>query len=295
MRDTSSLDTLRSRIASLDRDILTLAAERLSISALVGDAKRAAGLPVRNHATEIGVMTRFRDLADELHLDREFAAALARTLIAESVRHQEERRALASRNNANTSDTTDGTDAASSTFRILVVGGAGKMGRWLSQFFGSQGHDVMTFDSAGPVEGYSHASSLDAARDADVVILAMPLSAGPSVLREVLAREPRGLVADVSSLKSHLIADLRAGASRGLRVASLHPLFGPSARTLAGRIMTVCDCGNASAADEAAALFRDTALTITRMPVEQHDEYMQYVLGLSHLVSVLFFTTLQRS
>ena len=59
--------------------------------------------------------------------------------------------------------------------------------------------------------------------------------------------------------------------------------------------MTVCDCGNASAADEAAALFRDTALTITRMPVEQHDEYMQYVLGLSQLVSVLFFTTLQRS
>ena len=59
--------------------------------------------------------------------------------------------------------------------------------------------------------------------------------------------------------------------------------------------MTVCDCGNASAADEAAALFRDTALTITRMPVERHDEYMQYVLGLSHLVSVLFFTTLQRS
>jgi prephenate dehydrogenase len=31
------------------------------------------------------------------------------------------------------------------------------------------------------------------------------------------------------------------------------------------------------------------------MPVEQHDTYMQYVLGLSHLVSVLFFTTLERS
>ena len=37
------------------------------------------------------------------------------------------------------------------------------------------------------------------------------------------------------------------------------------------------------------------ALTITRIPVEQHDEFMQYVLGLSHLVSILFFTALVES
>ena len=59
--------------------------------------------------------------------------------------------------------------------------------------------------------------------------------------------------------------------------------------------MAVCDCGNPAAADEAAALFADTALTITRLPVTRHDELMQYVLGLSHLVAILFFTTLARS
>jgi prephenate dehydrogenase len=31
------------------------------------------------------------------------------------------------------------------------------------------------------------------------------------------------------------------------------------------------------------------------MSVERHDEYMQYVLGLSHLTSILFATTLARS
>jgi chorismate mutase/prephenate dehydrogenase len=59
--------------------------------------------------------------------------------------------------------------------------------------------------------------------------------------------------------------------------------------------MAVCDCGNARAAAEAAALFTDTALTITRLPVARHDELMQYVLGLSHLVAILFFSTLARS
>jgi chorismate mutase/prephenate dehydrogenase len=59
--------------------------------------------------------------------------------------------------------------------------------------------------------------------------------------------------------------------------------------------MAVCDCGNPVATDEAAALFTDTALTITRLPVARHDEFMQYVLGLSHLMAILFFTTLERS
>ncbi|HXV85341.1 MAG TPA: prephenate dehydrogenase dimerization domain-containing protein, partial [Gemmatimonadales bacterium] len=82
-------------------------------------------------------------------------------------------------------------------------------------------------------------------------------------------------------------------AGKGRRVTSLHPLFGPSVRTLSGRVVAVLDCGNAAAAEEGAALFRDTALTITRLPVAEHDAYMQYVLGLSHLVAILFFTTLQ--
>jgi len=31
------------------------------------------------------------------------------------------------------------------------------------------------------------------------------------------------------------------------------------------------------------------------MPIEQHDEYMSYVLGLSHAVNIAFFTVLDRS
>ena len=40
---------------------------------------------------------------------------------------------------------------------------------------------------------------------------------------------------------------------------------------------------------------RNCTATITRISVEWHDELMQYVLGLSHLTSILFFTTLVQS
>lgn len=170
------------------------------------------------------------------------------------------------------------------------------MGRWLCAFFAGQGHAVTTLDPAGTVDGFPSAAGLEpAVHDADVILLAAPLAPGAAVLREVLALAPEGLVADIMSLKSHVLDDLRDAATRGLKVASLHPLFGPSARTLSGKVVAVCDCGNREAADEAAALFSDTALTITRITVEQHDELMQFVLGLSHLVAILYFTTLARS
>lgn len=276
----SPLDSLRARIAAVDERILALLADRLELVKGVGAAKRAAALPVRSYATEAEVLARFRRLAAEHGLDEQLAERLAHLLIGEAVRVQEEAQATRSER----------------ALAVLVVGGAGKMGRWLSRFFAGQGHDVTTLDPAGTVEGVATATDLaSAVRSADVVLIAAPLGPGRQVLSDVLALKPAALVADIFSLKSHVLDLLQGAAARGARVASLHPLFGPSVRTLSGRVMAVCDCGNDAAAGEAGALFADTALTLTRLPVEKHDEAMQFVLGLSHLTAILFFTTLNRS
>jgi chorismate mutase/prephenate dehydrogenase len=274
------VDELRARIAHLDSKLLELVEERLAVAEQIGAAKREAGQPVRSFAAEAEVLARYRNTARVMRLDGTLAERLAHLMIGAAVRRQEE--APRSR--------------PEPARRVLIVGGAGKMGRWLADFFIGQGHSVTTLDPAGPVEGCATATDLAAAvREAHVVLLATPLAEGGPLLREVLALEPEALIADIFSLKSHVLEDLRAGAARGLMVASLHPLFGPTARTLSGRVVAVCDCGNPQAADEAAALFGDTALTITRMTVDRHDAHMQYVLGLSHVLAILFFTTLARS
>ena len=277
---TASLDDLRARIAAVDASLVELVATRLALAREVGEAKRAAGLPIRSFATETEVLARIHALAAHAGLDDRLAERFGELLIGEAVRTQETGRA----------------SGVSPGRRILIVGGAGKIGRWLADFFASQGHGVTTLDPAGPVPGFPAASDLESAvRAADAVLVTTPLAAGRDVLQRILALEPRALVADAFSLKSHVLDLLESAGRRGLNVASIHPLFGPGARTLAGRVMAVCDCGNAHAAAEAAALFTDTALTITRVPVARHDELMQYVLGLSHLVAILFFTTLARS
>lgn len=281
---STPLDPLRHQIAEIDREILRLAGLRLDLAAEIGAVKRTQGLPVRHYGTEAEVLARYRNEAAVRGVDPEVAGRLAAVLIGAAVRLQEE--GLGRRE--------DGERSATSPGEICIVGGAGKMGQWFARFFRSQGRQVVVHDPAGG-DDEGAAVEFAAVETAAVVVLATPLALAPSVLREVVAAKPRGLVVDISSLKSHLLDDLRQGVAAGIRVASLHPLFGPGAETLAGRVMAICDCGDPGAADEAAALFRDTALTLTRIPVERHDHYMQFVLGLSHLVSLLFAATLVRS
>jgi chorismate mutase/prephenate dehydrogenase len=278
---TQDLADLRARIATLDAEIVRLAAERFALVREIGETKRAQGLPVRSFAAEAEVIARFRRIAANRGLPEGFAERLALQLIGGAVSLQEE--ALQATRSA-------------TARRITIVGGAGKMGRWLSGYFGGQGHEVSISDPAGTVDGFPSEPDLgEAVRGAEILMIATPLGSGREILSRVLALEPAGIVADIFSLKSHVLDLLRGAAAEGRRVTSLHPLFGPDVRTLSGRTLAICDCGHSDAADELASLFQDTALTITRIPVEQHDEFMQYVLGLSHLVSILFFTTLAES
>ncbi|HUG27234.1 MAG TPA: prephenate dehydrogenase/arogenate dehydrogenase family protein [Gemmatimonadales bacterium] len=273
------LQQARHRIAAVDRELMALVSERMRLATDVGQAKRVLGLPVRSFGTEAEVLARYRAAAAAAGLEHEFAEAVALLLIDGAVRRQEE---------------LSGRAIPTQAQSVVVVGGAGKMGRWFRGFFEGQGHDVRVIDPSlspdDPVQAPDGALA-----EADLVVVAVSLAATPRVLAEVFSVAPRGLVLDIASLKSHLIEPLGAAAAAGLRVASLHPLFGPEVRTLGGRVMAVCDCGNQGAADEAAALFADTAVTITRLPIEEHDRYMQYVLGLSHLVSLLFAATVTRS
>ncbi|EQD43618.1 hypothetical protein B1B_13730, partial [mine drainage metagenome] len=62
----------------------------------------------------------------------------------------------------------------------------------------------------------------------------------------------------------------------------------PGARTLSDRNLLILDCGDAEANARARALFAHTSLTITEVPLEQHDRLMAEVLSLPHAMSLLF-------
>jgi len=107
--------------------------------------------------------------------------------------------------------------------------------------------------------------------------------------------KPRCLVFDIGSLKSPMRAGLDAMRGSGCRVCSVHPMFGPNDIGLSGRHILFVDVGDAVALKEARALFAHTAADCVELSLEEHDEVMAWVLGLSHLVNIAFAGALAQS
>ena len=270
------LDALRQRVAQLDREILEKIAERLRTSRSIGEAKRRAQLPIRDFRVEASVMQRARTAARELGFDPALAESVLESLIEAAVRTQVESQPVTQQGGRQ---------------HILIVGGAGRMGRWLRQFLEGQGHTVETCD---PVDGDFASLAQAQQRKWDTVVLSTPLALLPQTLHEALDLPGKPLIFDIGSLKSHLVQPLKQAAQAGHRVASLHPMFAPGTVVLTGRTVLVCDAGQADATEQACRLFRDTAVSLCPIPLEQHDQVMGGLLGLSHTVNLLFGQALQR-
>jgi chorismate mutase/prephenate dehydrogenase len=180
--------------------------------------------------------------------------------------------------------------------RALVVGGAGRMGRWFVGFLASQGFAVEVADPAGPVAGHAHLSDWrDSDLTHDLVVLATELRVTAGILDSLADRRPPGVVFDIGSLKGPLAAGLARLAEAGVRVTSLHPMFGPDTELLSGRHVILVDAGVAAANRVARSLFTSTMAELVEMSVEDHDRCIAYVLGLSHALNIAFSSALADS
>jgi chorismate mutase/prephenate dehydrogenase len=159
------------------------------------------------------------------------------------------------------------------------------MGRRLASFFRSRGFHVLICDPAGAVRGFASAA-LEAASDADVVVVAASLERAAEALERVLEQEPRGLVFDIASVKAPLLPAIAKARARGVAITSVHPMFGPAVRSFRGRDLIVCDAGDAAAARRAKALFNGAGLKIRTIPIAEHDLWNAYTLGLTHFIAL---------
>lgn len=279
-----TLDELRQQLDQLDGELLSLIARRQAISREVAAAKRSTGYPTRDYQREREVILGVRRRAEALGLPGDLAEEVLRLLIRSSLTTQEQA-SVASH-------------GAGSGRRALVIGGSGKMGAWFSQFLLSQGFTVQVADPAGAAAGKPAVADWRALPDLNVfdfIVVATPLGASGVILNELALRRPAGVVFDLGSLKSPLRGGLHALKAAGVKVTSLHPMFGPSTELLSGRHVIFIDLGSAEALAAARALFSPTMAEQVVMSLEEHDRLVAYVLGLSHALNIVFFTALAES
>ncbi len=276
-----SLDKLRAELSGIDGRLVELIAERQRVVARIGAEKLKTDRATRDYEREKEVLDRARAQAHTLDVDPDLAESIMRALIRASLASQEKERVVA--------------EGKGDGRRVLVIGGAGKMGGWFVDFFASQGFQPTVADAAVEDGVDRFADWRDAGLDYDVIVVATPLATSGEILAELASRKPRGLVFDIGSLKSPLRRGLRALCEAGCRVTSLHPMFGPDTDLLSGRHLIFVDVGCPEATVMAREMFAPTMVEQLEMNLDDHDRLVAYVLGLSHALNIAFFTALAES
>src|SRR3981081_3646165 len=169
--DDVTLDALRQRVTDIDRQLISLVAERKRVSGEVARVKRATGYPTRDYEREREVVLGVRTIATELGVSPALAEDLIRLLIRSSLTTQEQASVVARG---------EGSGRA-----VLVIGGGGKMGRWFVEFLSSQGFSVEVADPGSVPPGVTR---VDDWRKTDLkhdyIVLATPLGVTDAILRE---------------------------------------------------------------------------------------------------------------
>lgn len=276
-----TLEELRNELSAVDKRLVELVAERQRLVGRIGRNKQSTGTGTRDYAREKDVLDMARSQAESLGLDPQLAENILRELIRSSLASQERDR-VASEGKG------DGRS-------VLVIGGAGKMGRWFADFFTSQGFETVIADRSVADGPGCFSNWTDAGIDFDVIVVATPLGISGRILAQLAVLKPRGLIFDIGSLKTPLLDGLRELAAAGCRVVSLHPMYGPDTRLLSGRHLIFMNAGSDEALDDAKELFSSTMVEQIEMSLDDHDRLIAYVLGLSHALNIAFFTALAES
>ena len=189
--------------------------------------------------------------------------------------------------------------------RIAIIGGAGKMGRWVSGFLLEDEFRVTIADAdeksladAGLQLGVDIApSNIDALGGADFILLSVPVENLKEVLKEIGPQvQSAQVLIDITSTKERPIDLMHRYIENG-RILGAHPLFGPGAGSIANKnvVLTPTDDEEAALADKITTYLEAKGARVSRMTPQEHDETMSLVLGLSHFIALVAADTLLSS
>jgi chorismate mutase/prephenate dehydrogenase len=262
----AAMDDLRTQIDAIDAQLVNLLARRRQVVERVADVKREHDLPVSHPAREENLISARRAQGAAAGLDPDYIEDLFRTVLRNSRVGQLDTLSRCSvRPGAN----------------VLIVGGLGSMGRFFSHWFRQSDYHVRILDR----EDWDKVEVLTSG--IELCLLAVPIDVTPAVAAGIAPHLPgECILADITSLKgAPMSAMLRSHAGP---VVGLHPLFGPSTKTMDRQIVVVTP----GRGEEKCRWLLEQLAVWGNVPVEtspeEHDDIMGVVQALRHFATFAF-------
>jgi prephenate dehydrogenase len=187
--------------------------------------------------------------------------------------------------------------------KIAVIGGTRGLGRWIAEFLSVKGLKVMvtgrnriTGESVSKKYGVDYTpDNLEAAANADVVVISLPIDATPEIIREIGPVMKEGsLLLDVTSVKEEPSRIMHEYAAKGVEVLPCHPMFGPRIRSLDGQVVVLTPVKTGIWYNKVLKFLESENTRVIVTTPEIHDRMMSIVQGLTHFAYISIAATIEK-
>ncbi|KAG2472977.1 MAG: Prephenate dehydrogenase/arogenate dehydrogenase family protein [Nitrosopumilales archaeon] len=180
--------------------------------------------------------------------------------------------------------------------KITIIGAGGRMGQWFAKYFLGNGFTVTGFDSENKILGKSvivSESLVGGILNADYVLLCTPTRRTPEIIRLIAKEMQRdSYLIEITSQKSKTLASLSKIPSK-INPICIHPMFGHGAKKMKNQNIISIPVKDAKKELSVARSLFPGANFVTMDAVE-HDKKIAVILGLTHLMNLVFANILSK-
>tara|TARA_Y100001956_G_C4129236_1_gene192448 strand:+ start:9000 stop:10127 length:1128 start_codon:yes stop_codon:yes gene_type:complete len=265
------LNELRDQIDAVDKQILDLLAQRLSLVEKVGEVKSEHGLPIYAPDREAAMLASRREEAEKKGVPPQLIEDILRRTMRESYASEKD----------------SGFKCLNPDLRsVVIVGGNGQLGGLFGRMFSLSGYDVKVLGS----KDWDHADEL--LENAGMVVVTVPIHLTEGVI-EKLGNLPKDcILCDLTSIKSKPLQAMM-NVHQG-PVVGLHPMFGPDVPSLAKQVIVYCDGRGEEHYQWLLKQFSIWGASLCQIEASEHDHGMTLIQALRHFTSFAYGLHLSR-
>lgn len=263
-QDSGKLDQLRNTIDDLDSQLVELLAKRADITRQVGEYKSQTGMPIYVPSREAELIKKRRAQAERKGVPPALVEDLLRRIMRESYQTQNQQYLCVN----------------PEVKKIVVVGGAGALGRIFVDMFQRSGYPVSILEA----DDWPNAAEIFSG--AGLVLVAVPIKLTEKVIMQLDSLPDDCILADVTSTKYRPLQAMLA--THNGPVVGLHPMFGPDVQSLVKQVIVVCNGRQESTYSWLIEQFKCWGAILHDSDAQQHDDAMAFIQVMRHFSSFVY-------